>query len=60
VGGVKRGTVESYARLHAYRPSPHSSPFTLYPLTPYVDFLTGSSPGSYDAFISYNQQPSIM
>jgi hypothetical protein len=46
--------------LHAYRPSPHSSPFTLYPLTPYVDFLTGSSPGSYDAFISYNQQPSIM
>jgi hypothetical protein len=23
-------------------------------------FLTGSSPGSYDAFISHNQQPSIL
>jgi len=30
------------------------------PPTPYVDFLTGFSPGSYDAFISHNQPSSIM
>jgi hypothetical protein len=29
-------------------------------LTFHVPFLTGSSPGSYDAFITSNQQPSIL
>lgn len=28
-------------------------------LTPYGDFLTGFSPGSYDAFIGHNHKPSI-